>query len=130
MMSFLIVGAHLYFSRRSGSPTGSVGVKLSVERRVEVVRKHLGGETSRTPKFSNDRTAVRCAEVHDLLAPEIECRKRSRRRRRGSWLRGLAEASLPAAAVQVVETTDRAAVGALISMPEYVDVIVPRGGGA
>ena len=38
---------------------------------------------------------------------------------------GLAEAGLPAAAVQVVETTDRAAVGALISMPEYVD---PRGG--
>ncbi|WP_134628407.1 glutamate-5-semialdehyde dehydrogenase [Pseudomonas aeruginosa] len=41
---------------------------------------------------------------------------------------GLAEAGMPAAAVQVVETTDRAAVGALISMPEYVDVIVPRGG--
>jgi len=41
---------------------------------------------------------------------------------------GLAEAGLPAAAVQVVETTDRVAVGALISMPEYVDVIVPRGG--
>ncbi|MBG6904678.1 glutamate-5-semialdehyde dehydrogenase [Pseudomonas aeruginosa] len=41
---------------------------------------------------------------------------------------GLAEAGRPAAAVQVVETTDRAAVGALISMPEYVDVIVPRGG--
>ncbi|TRX74291.1 glutamate-5-semialdehyde dehydrogenase [Pseudomonas mangiferae] len=41
---------------------------------------------------------------------------------------GLAEAGLPAAAVQVVETTDRDAVGALISMPEYVDVIVPRGG--
>ncbi|AYN95706.1 MULTISPECIES: glutamate-5-semialdehyde dehydrogenase [unclassified Pseudomonas] len=41
---------------------------------------------------------------------------------------GLASAGLPAAAVQVVETTDRAAVGALITMPEYVDVIVPRGG--
>ncbi|SDO01027.1 glutamate-5-semialdehyde dehydrogenase [Pseudomonas jinjuensis] len=41
---------------------------------------------------------------------------------------GLAEAGLPASAVQVVETTDRAAVGALITMPEYVDVIVPRGG--
>ncbi len=41
---------------------------------------------------------------------------------------GLAEAGLPAAAVQVVETTDRAAVGALIVMPEFVDVIVPRGG--
>ena len=42
--------------------------------------------------------------------------------------RGLADAGLPAAVVQVVESTDRAAVGALITMPEYVDVIVPRGG--
>ena len=41
---------------------------------------------------------------------------------------GLKEADLPATAVQVIETTDRAAVGELISMPEYVDVIVPRGG--
>jgi glutamate-5-semialdehyde dehydrogenase len=41
---------------------------------------------------------------------------------------GLLAANLPEHAVQVVETTDRAAVGALITMPEYVDVIVPRGG--
>ncbi len=41
---------------------------------------------------------------------------------------GLDAAGLPADAVQVVDTTDRAAVGALITMPEYVDVIVPRGG--
>ena len=41
---------------------------------------------------------------------------------------GLREAGLPEAAVQVVETADRAAVGRLIAMPEYVDVIVPRGG--
>jgi glutamate-5-semialdehyde dehydrogenase len=41
---------------------------------------------------------------------------------------GLAGAGLPAHGVQVVETTDRAAVGALITMPEYVDIIVPRGG--
>jgi glutamate-5-semialdehyde dehydrogenase len=41
---------------------------------------------------------------------------------------GLEQAGLPADAVQVVETTDRAAVGALITMNEYVDVIVPRGG--
>ena len=41
---------------------------------------------------------------------------------------GLIEAGLPASAVQVVATTDRAAVGAMISMPEYVDVIIPRGG--
>ena len=41
---------------------------------------------------------------------------------------GLAAAGLPAETVQVVETTDREAVGALITMPEFVDVIVPRGG--
>ena len=41
---------------------------------------------------------------------------------------GLQEAGLSADVVQVVETTDRAAVGELITMPEFVDVIVPRGG--
>ena len=41
---------------------------------------------------------------------------------------GLQLAGLPTTSVQVVETTDRAAVGQLITMPEYVDVIVPRGG--
>lgn len=41
---------------------------------------------------------------------------------------GLESVGLPANAVQVVETTDRAAVGELITMAEYVDVIVPRGG--
>ena len=40
----------------------------------------------------------------------------------------LAEAGLPADAVQLVPTTDRAAVGQLIAMPEFVDVIIPRGG--
>jgi glutamate-5-semialdehyde dehydrogenase len=40
----------------------------------------------------------------------------------------LLDAGLPADAVQLVETTDRAAVGRLIAMPEYVDVIIPRGG--
>ncbi len=41
---------------------------------------------------------------------------------------GLIAAGLPEAAVQVLETTDRAAVGHLVAMPQYVDVIVPRGG--
>ncbi|WP_034410308.1 glutamate-5-semialdehyde dehydrogenase [Derxia gummosa] len=41
---------------------------------------------------------------------------------------GLAAAGLPEDGVQVIETTDRAAVGAMITMPEYIDVIVPRGG--
>ena len=42
--------------------------------------------------------------------------------------KGLAAAGLPETAIQVIETTDRAAVGYLIAMPEFVDVIVPRGG--
>lgn len=41
---------------------------------------------------------------------------------------GLASAGLPADVVQVIETTDRAAVGELVRMEDYVDVIVPRGG--
>ena len=41
---------------------------------------------------------------------------------------GLQAAGLPETCVQVVETTDRDAVGQLITMPDYVDVIVPRGG--
>ncbi len=40
----------------------------------------------------------------------------------------LQEAGLPSQAVQLVRTTDRAAVGALITMPQFVDVIIPRGG--
>ncbi|MGH8744313.1 MAG: glutamate-5-semialdehyde dehydrogenase, partial [Burkholderiales bacterium] len=41
---------------------------------------------------------------------------------------GLRAAGLPETAVQVIETADRAAVGELLSMNEYVDIIVPRGG--
>jgi len=41
---------------------------------------------------------------------------------------GLSVAGLPESAVQVVSTTDRAAVGEMITMPEYIDVVVPRGG--
>ncbi len=41
---------------------------------------------------------------------------------------GLQRAGLPEDAVQVIDTTDRAAVGLLVAMPEFVDVIVPRGG--
>jgi glutamate-5-semialdehyde dehydrogenase len=41
---------------------------------------------------------------------------------------GLAGAGLPQSAVQVIEVTDRAAVGELITMKDYVDIVVPRGG--
>ncbi len=42
--------------------------------------------------------------------------------------RGLAAADLPKTAVQVLSTTDRAAVGRMVAMPEAIDVIIPRGG--
>jgi glutamate-5-semialdehyde dehydrogenase len=42
--------------------------------------------------------------------------------------RALQDAGLPPEAVQLIETTDRAAVGLLVAMPEAVDVIIPRGG--
>ncbi len=42
--------------------------------------------------------------------------------------RGLDNAGLPADAVQVLATTDRTAVGGMITQPEYIDVIIPRGG--
>jgi len=41
---------------------------------------------------------------------------------------GLRAAGLPEASIQGVPTTDRAAVGAMLTMPEYIDIIVPRGG--
>ena len=41
---------------------------------------------------------------------------------------GLEKASLPAACIQLINTTDRAAVGELITLSEYVDIIIPRGG--
>ncbi|GGY68470.1 glutamate-5-semialdehyde dehydrogenase [Marinobacter zhanjiangensis] len=46
----------------------------------------------------------------------------------GCLMTGLREAGLPETSVQVISTTDRAAVGELITMPQFVDVIVPRGG--
>ncbi len=42
--------------------------------------------------------------------------------------RGLEKAGLPADGVQVIATTDREAVGKMIAMPDYIDVIIPRGG--
>ena len=54
----------------------------------------------------------------------IQCNKRLGE----SLVAGLSAAGLPVEAAQVVPVVDRAAVGALLTMPEYVDMVVPRGG--
>jgi len=54
----------------------------------------------------------------------IECN----RRLAGLIANGLADAGLPRDAVQLVDTTDRAAVGLLVGSPQYLDILVPRGG--
>jgi glutamate-5-semialdehyde dehydrogenase len=46
----------------------------------------------------------------------------------GCLVTGLVAAGLPASAIQLVPTTDRAAVGAMLRMSDFIDVIVPRGG--
>src|SRR5438034_450562 len=66
------------------------------------------------------------------------CRRRSGSIGRPSWppttaihaarAKGLVAAGLPAAAIQLVPTRDRAAVGALLKLEGWVDIIVPRGG--
>ncbi|HYM30250.1 MAG TPA: glutamate-5-semialdehyde dehydrogenase [Candidatus Cybelea sp.] len=53
---------------------------------------------------------------------------RSSRAIHACLVQGLKSAGLPEAAIQLVPTTDRAAVGHLLAMPEFIDVIVPRGG--
>ena len=44
--------------------------------------------------------------------------------------RGLANVGLPAASAQVVPVVDREAVGAMLTLPQYIDMVVPRGGKA
>jgi glutamate-5-semialdehyde dehydrogenase len=46
----------------------------------------------------------------------------------GALAKGLQAAGLPAGAIQLVPTRDRAAVGMMLTMPQYIDIIVPRGG--
>lgn len=53
---------------------------------------------------------------------------RSSRAIAGCLVQGLREAGLPEAAIQLVPTTDRAAVGHMLTMRDYIDVIIPRGG--
>jgi glutamate-5-semialdehyde dehydrogenase len=92
-------------------PLGVIGIIYEARPNVTVDAAGLCIKSGNAAILRGGSEAIHCNRALALLVAE-----------------GLRGAGLPADAVQVVDTTDRAAVGAMITMPEYVDVIVPRGG--
>ena len=92
-------------------PLGVIGIIYEARPNVTVDAAGLCIKSGNATILRGGSEAIHCNQALALLVKQ-----------------SLAGAGLPEDAVQVVETTDRAAVGALITMPEYVDVIVPRGG--
>ena len=104
--------------RPSGIQVGSMRVPLGVIGIIYESRPNVTVEAASLCLKSGNATILRggseAIHSNQAIAACIE--------------QGLKAVSLPAEAVQVIETTDRAAVGELITMPEFVDVVVPRGG--
>lgn len=92
-------------------PLGVIGIIYEARPNVTVDAAGLCIKSGNATILRGGSEAIRCNQALAKIVKE-----------------GLAGANLPADAAQVIETTDRAAVGTLITMPEYVDVIVPRGG--
>mgnify|MGYP001209328039 CR=1 FL=1 len=92
-------------------PLGVIGIIYEARPNVTVDAAGLCIKSGNACILRGGSEAIRCNQALAALVAE-----------------GLAAAGLPEDAVQVVSTTDRAAVGRLITMREYVDVIVPRGG--
>ena len=92
-------------------PLGVIGIIYEARPNVTVDAAGLCIKSGNATILRGGSEAIHCNQALATLVKE-----------------GLSGAGLPAEAVQIVETTDRAAVGALITMPEFVDVIVPRGG--
>ncbi|WP_423681373.1 glutamate-5-semialdehyde dehydrogenase [Undibacterium sp. WLHG33] len=92
-------------------PLGVIGIIYEARPNVTVDAAGLCIKSGNATILRGGSEAIHCNQALAKLVKE-----------------GLAGAGLPANAVQIVETTDRAAVGELITMPQYVDVIVPRGG--
>jgi glutamate-5-semialdehyde dehydrogenase len=92
-------------------PLGVIGIIYEARPNVTVDAAGLCIKSGNATILRGGSEAIHCNQALAKLVKE-----------------GMAGAGLPADGVQIVETTDRAAVGALITMPEYVDVIVPRGG--
>jgi glutamate-5-semialdehyde dehydrogenase len=92
-------------------PLGVIGIIYEARPNVTVDAAGLCIKSGNATILRGGSEAIHCNQALAKLVKE-----------------GLAGAGLPQDAVQIVETTDRAAVGELITMPQYVDVIVPRGG--
>jgi glutamate-5-semialdehyde dehydrogenase len=92
-------------------PLGVIGIIYEARPNVTVDAAGLCIKSGNATILRGGSEAIHCNQV---LASIVQ--------------QGLQQAGLPNAAVQVIETTDRAAVGELIRMKQYVDVIVPRGG--
>ena len=92
-------------------PLGVIGIIYEARPNVTVDAAGLCLKSGNAAILRGGSEAIRCNRVLAALVHD-----------------GLLSAGLPEAAVQVIETTDRAAVGELVTMKEYVDVIVPRGG--
>ena len=92
-------------------PLGVIGIIYEARPNVTVDAAGLCIKSGNATILRGGSEAIHCNQALARLVKE-----------------GLAGAGLPEDAVQVVETTDRAAVGVLITLQEYVDVIVPRGG--
>jgi glutamate-5-semialdehyde dehydrogenase len=104
--------------RPSGIQVGQMRVPLGVIGIIYESRPNVTMEAASLCLKSGNASILRGgSEARDSNAAIAACIRA-----------GLREAGLPEDAVQVVATTDRAAVGQLIAMPEYVDVIIPRGG--
>jgi glutamate-5-semialdehyde dehydrogenase len=92
-------------------PLGVIGIIYEARPNVTVDAAGLCIKSGNACILRGGSEAIHCNQVLAKLVHE-----------------GLEKAGLPITAVQVIETTDRAAVGELITMKQYVDVIVPRGG--
>ena len=92
-------------------PLGVIGIIYEARPNVTVDAAGLCIKSGNATILRGGSEAIHCNQALAKLVQE-----------------GLAGAGLPADAVQIVDTTDRAAVGAMITMPQYIDVIVPRGG--
>ena len=92
-------------------PLGVIGIVYESRPNVTVDAAGLCIKSGNATILRGGSEAIRCNRVLAGLVSQ-----------------GLEQAGLPQNAVQVIDTTDRAAVGALITLTEFVDVIVPRGG--